>query len=152
MSEFELNLLRQRSQEALRQKALRGELQFRLPVGFRWAQNGKIEMDPDLREEHHPDGPTEDIFVFKMAEHFWYGQRASWLLAKHLSTNEDSNEVDDNGKLRGDSHYSGAQCKDSTANREGTSYSCEIHRPSSAADSGEGNKHSDLKSIIMSAP
>ena len=33
MSEFELNLLRQRCQEAIRQKAQRGELQFTLPVG-----------------------------------------------------------------------------------------------------------------------
>jgi DNA invertase Pin-like site-specific DNA recombinase len=49
MSEFELNLLRQRSLEAIRQKARRGELQFRLPVGFRWAQNGKVEIDPDRR-------------------------------------------------------------------------------------------------------
>ena len=49
MSEFELNLLRQRSLEAIRQKARRGELQFRLPVGFRWTQNGKVEMDPDRR-------------------------------------------------------------------------------------------------------
>ena len=49
MSEFELNLLRQRSLEAIRQKARRGELQFRLPVGFRWTQNGKVEIDPDRR-------------------------------------------------------------------------------------------------------
>ena len=49
MSEFELNLLRQRSLEAIRQKARRGDLQFRLPVGFRWAPNGKIEIDPDRR-------------------------------------------------------------------------------------------------------
>src|SRR5438445_6080672 len=49
MSEFELNLLRQRSLEAIRQKARRGELQFILPVGFRWALNGKVEMDPDRR-------------------------------------------------------------------------------------------------------
>jgi DNA invertase Pin-like site-specific DNA recombinase len=49
MSEFELNLLRQRSLEAIRQKARRGELQFRLPVGFRWALNGKVEIDPDRR-------------------------------------------------------------------------------------------------------
>ena len=34
MSEFELNLLRQRSLEAIRQKARRGELQFRLPSRF----------------------------------------------------------------------------------------------------------------------
>ena len=49
MSEFELNLLRQRSVEALRQKAGRGELRFRLPVGFCWTQNGKVEIDPDRR-------------------------------------------------------------------------------------------------------
>src|SRR5947199_1878310 len=49
MSEFELNLLRQRSLEAIRQKARRGELQFCLPVGYRWTQNGKIEIVPDRR-------------------------------------------------------------------------------------------------------
>jgi excisionase family DNA binding protein len=49
MSEFELNLLRQRSLEAIHQKARRGELQFRLPVGFRWTQSGKVEIDPDRR-------------------------------------------------------------------------------------------------------
>ena len=49
MSEFELNLLRQRCQEAIRHKAQRGELQFALPVGYRWAPNGKVEKDPDRR-------------------------------------------------------------------------------------------------------
>ena len=49
MSEFELNLLRQRSQEALLQKARRGELQFFLPVGLEWTRDGRIVLDPDLR-------------------------------------------------------------------------------------------------------
>jgi DNA invertase Pin-like site-specific DNA recombinase len=49
MSEFELNLLRQRCQEAIRQKARRGDLQFALPIGYRWAPNGKVEKDPDRR-------------------------------------------------------------------------------------------------------
>jgi excisionase family DNA binding protein len=49
MSEFELNLLRQRSLEAIRQKASRGELQFLLPVGLCWTGTGKIEKDPDRR-------------------------------------------------------------------------------------------------------
>lgn len=49
MSEFELNLLRQRSLEAIRQKARRGELQFCLAVGYCWSPTGKIEMDPDRR-------------------------------------------------------------------------------------------------------
>src|SRR5215469_10928558 len=49
MSEFELNLLRQRSLEAIRQKAGRGELQFLLPVGLCWTSSGKIEKDADRR-------------------------------------------------------------------------------------------------------
>jgi len=49
MSEFELNLLRQRSFEAIRQKARRGELRFCLPVGYLWTTHGKVEMDPDQR-------------------------------------------------------------------------------------------------------
>jgi excisionase family DNA binding protein len=49
MAEFELSLLRQRSLEAICQKARRGELQFLLPVGFCWTASGKIEMDPDRR-------------------------------------------------------------------------------------------------------
>jgi DNA invertase Pin-like site-specific DNA recombinase len=63
MSEFELNLLRQRCQEAIRQKARRGELQFALPVGYRWALNGKVEMDPDRRVQQ----AIELVFA-KMAE------------------------------------------------------------------------------------
>ena len=47
MSEFELGLLRQRAQEAYRQKALRGDVMTRVPVGYvRKAGNG-IEMTPD---------------------------------------------------------------------------------------------------------
>lgn len=48
MSEFELNLFRQRSAEAIRQKAQRGELQFSLPVGYVWTE-GRIEKDADQR-------------------------------------------------------------------------------------------------------
>jgi DNA invertase Pin-like site-specific DNA recombinase len=49
MSEFELHLFRQRSAEAILQKARRGELQFRLPIGFFWTPEGKIEIETDLR-------------------------------------------------------------------------------------------------------
>ena len=47
--EFELSLLRHRSQEAIRLKALRGELRILLPVGFHWTSSGKIEKHPDHR-------------------------------------------------------------------------------------------------------
>src|SRR5436190_11470532 len=49
ISEFELNLFRQRSSEAILQKARRGELQILMPVGFCWAPSGRIEKDPDQR-------------------------------------------------------------------------------------------------------
>lgn len=49
MSEFELSLLRQRSMEALRQKAMRGELKYMLPVGLCWTRHNKIELEPDRR-------------------------------------------------------------------------------------------------------
>jgi DNA invertase Pin-like site-specific DNA recombinase len=49
MSEFELNLFRQRSTEAIRQKAGRGELRIPLPAGFCWSPIGKIEKDADAR-------------------------------------------------------------------------------------------------------
>jgi DNA invertase Pin-like site-specific DNA recombinase len=48
MSEFELNLIRQRSREAIQQKASRGELQFRLPAGLCWNVD-HIELEPDQR-------------------------------------------------------------------------------------------------------
>ena len=51
MNEFELHLFRQRSLEAMRQKARRGEFQCNLPAGYCWAPNGKVEIDPDRRVE-----------------------------------------------------------------------------------------------------
>src|SRR5437762_7821208 len=49
LSEFELNLLRQRSFDAIRQKARRGELRLLLLVGLVWTTSGRIELDPDRR-------------------------------------------------------------------------------------------------------
>jgi DNA invertase Pin-like site-specific DNA recombinase len=63
MSEFELSLLRQRSEGAIHQKARRGELRILLPVGFHWTSNGKIEKDPDQRVQQ----AIESVFL-KMRE------------------------------------------------------------------------------------
>ena len=49
LNEFELTQMRQRSLEAIRSKARRGELQFMLPVGLVWSEDGRIELEPDRR-------------------------------------------------------------------------------------------------------
>jgi DNA invertase Pin-like site-specific DNA recombinase len=52
MSEYELDLLRQRSLEARWAKARRGELVIQAPVGFRKTVDQRLEKDPDLRVQH----------------------------------------------------------------------------------------------------
>jgi DNA invertase Pin-like site-specific DNA recombinase len=49
MSEYELNLLRQRGLAARDSKAQRGELRFSLPPGYCWNDVDQIEVDPDER-------------------------------------------------------------------------------------------------------
>src|SRR5829696_626375 len=49
MSEMELSLFRQRSLEALKQKARRGELFLTVAVGYLKAHHDRIEKDPDRR-------------------------------------------------------------------------------------------------------
>ena len=48
-SELELSLLRQRSQEALRLKASRGDLHTSVAVGYLRSASDRLEMDPDRR-------------------------------------------------------------------------------------------------------
>ena len=47
MSEMELSVFRQRSMEAMRQKARRGELHLTVAVGYVKTEDGRIEKDPD---------------------------------------------------------------------------------------------------------
>lgn len=49
MSEMELSLLRQRSMEALKLKAARGDLHTSIAVGFVRSEDDRLEKDPDLR-------------------------------------------------------------------------------------------------------
>ncbi|MFQ5605718.1 MAG: recombinase family protein [bacterium] len=49
MSEFELGIFRQRAQAAIEQKALRGELYRRMPIGYIRTEDNRCEMDPDKR-------------------------------------------------------------------------------------------------------
>jgi len=48
-SELELSILRQRSQEALRLKAARGELHTTVAIGYVRGADDRLEMDPDQR-------------------------------------------------------------------------------------------------------
>jgi DNA invertase Pin-like site-specific DNA recombinase len=52
VSEYELSLFRQRSQEAIVAKAKRGALTFTLPAGLSWTADGQIELHPDRRVQH----------------------------------------------------------------------------------------------------
>ena len=49
MSEMELSVFRQRSLEAMRQKARRGELHLTVAVGYVKTEDGRLEKDPDRR-------------------------------------------------------------------------------------------------------
>src|ERR1700739_3688152 len=49
LNEYELDLLRQRSVEARREKARRGELIITAPVGYRKTGDQRLEKDPDRR-------------------------------------------------------------------------------------------------------
>jgi DNA invertase Pin-like site-specific DNA recombinase len=48
-SELELSIFRQRSREALRLKAARGELHTTVAIGYRRGADDRLEQDPDLR-------------------------------------------------------------------------------------------------------
>jgi excisionase family DNA binding protein len=48
-SELELSTLRQRSQEALRLKAARGDLHTTVAIGYRRSDDDRLEQDPDRR-------------------------------------------------------------------------------------------------------
>jgi excisionase family DNA binding protein len=49
MSEMELSLLRQRSVEALKLKAARGDLHTTVAIGYVRTEDNRVELDPDLR-------------------------------------------------------------------------------------------------------
>src|ERR1700739_802531 len=51
-SELELSILRQRSQEALRLKAARGDLHTTVAIGYRRGADDPLEKNPDRADEH----------------------------------------------------------------------------------------------------
>jgi DNA invertase Pin-like site-specific DNA recombinase len=59
MSEFELGLLRQRAQEALRQKIARGEVLHLPPAGYERTEDNRLELTADLQVQH----ALKDLFA-----------------------------------------------------------------------------------------
>jgi DNA invertase Pin-like site-specific DNA recombinase len=80
ISEFELNLFRQRSSEAILQKAGRGELHTVVPVGFCWAPNGQLEKDADQRVQQ-----AIQLVFRKMSELESVRQVLQWFVQESIS-------------------------------------------------------------------
>jgi excisionase family DNA binding protein len=80
MSEMELSLLRQRSQEALKLKAQRGELFTSVAVGYLRTQDGdSIEKDPDTRVRE-----AIDLVFLKFDQFRTVRQVHLWLLQEGI--------------------------------------------------------------------
>jgi DNA invertase Pin-like site-specific DNA recombinase len=73
-SELELSIFRQRSQQALRLKAARGELYTTVAIGYRRSADDRLEQDPDLRIRE-----TLSLVFRKFSEIGSVRQLALWL-------------------------------------------------------------------------
>ncbi len=78
-SELELSMFRQRSQEALRLKAARGELQTTAAIGYRRGADGRLEQDPDRRIHE-----TLSMVFRKFSEIGSVRQLALWLRQERI--------------------------------------------------------------------
>jgi hypothetical protein len=79
----------------IRQNALRHGLCSAVPLMSDETNEEVQELLDALREEFLPVGPNEEILVYKMAEHFFYGKRAAYLLSEQLDSNDGG---DDNAR------------------------------------------------------
>ena len=80
LSEMELSTLRQRSYEALRQKARRGELFLNVAVGYVKVRRDRIEQDPDRRVQ-----AALDLVFRKFAEFQSIRQVHLWLREEEVA-------------------------------------------------------------------
>src|SRR5215475_8052807 len=67
-----------------RQNALRHGLCAGIPLMPAENEKEMLTLLETLREEHQPVGASEEILVYKMAEHFLYGKRASSLMTEQF--------------------------------------------------------------------
>lgn len=80
MSEVEINLMKSRMLEGAKNKAKRGELIYRLPVGLVKTDDNKIEKDPDLRVQK----TMEQLFL-KFRECHSVRQTFLWFIQENIS-------------------------------------------------------------------
>jgi len=78
-SELELSMFRQRSREALRLKAARGELHTTVAIGYRRSANDRLEQDPDRRIRE-----TLSLVFRKFAEIGSVRQLVLWLRQERI--------------------------------------------------------------------
>jgi len=90
MSELELSLFRQRSHEALKQKARRGALFLRLAAGYVKAGRDRIEKDPDHRVQDALKLVFSKFAEFQSARqvHVWLRDEGIVLPVKSRNTEE----------------------------------------------------------------
>src|ERR1700726_2462228 len=90
MSELELSLFRQRSHEALKQKARRGALFLRLAAGYVKAGRDRIEKDPDQRVQDALKLVFSKFAEFQSARqvHVWLRDEGIVLPVKSRNTEE----------------------------------------------------------------
>src|SRR5712671_5922883 len=90
MSELELSLFRQRSHEALKQKACRGALFLRLAAGYVKAGRDRIEKDPDQRVQDALKLVFSKFAEFQSARqvHVWLRDEGIVLPVKSRNTEE----------------------------------------------------------------
>jgi hypothetical protein len=81
-----------RGKAITRQNALRHGLCAGIPGMHDETEEEIQELLTTLREEHEPVGATEEILVYKIAEHFFYGKRASYLLSEQLEWKDKGSE------------------------------------------------------------
>lgn len=74
LSELELDTLRQRAQEALKQMVARGEVLTQVPVGYIRTENNHCEKSPDLQVQAAVEGLFAKFEEFGSARqaHLWY--------------------------------------------------------------------------------
>ncbi len=92
MSELELSLFRQRSQEALKSKARRGALFLRVAAGYVKSGRDRIEKDPDQRVQNALQLVFAKFAEFQSARqvHVWLRDQGIMLPAKSQKPGEES--------------------------------------------------------------